>query len=100
MIEPTMLYKWPGSHNIHNDKFDYVIVDISDVNGYINAGWSLTTEGAKNAGVKHDDHASPTRAELEQKATELGIKLHGRMTDKTIEQLIEARLRANETTNN
>jgi hypothetical protein len=36
-----------------------------------------------------DDNAAPTRAELEAKATELGIKFDGRTRDKKLAQLIE-----------
>jgi len=39
-----------------------------------------------------DDNAAPTRAELEQKATELGIKFDGRTGDKTLLKRIEEAL--------
>jgi pyridoxine/pyridoxamine 5'-phosphate oxidase len=38
------------------------------------------------------DDAPPTRAELEAKATELGIKFDGRTKDKKLGQLIQDRL--------
>lgn len=41
----TMLYKYPGEHKIHGDKFDYIITD--DVEGALKDGWSLTTDEAK-----------------------------------------------------
>ena len=40
------------------------------------------------------DDAAPTRAELEAKATELGIRFDGRTKDKKLGQLIEDRLSA------
>ena len=40
------------------------------------------------------DDASPTRAELEVKATELGIKFDGRTKDKKLGQLIQDQLSA------
>ena len=40
-----------------------------------------------------DDNASPTREELEQKATELGIKFDGRTSDKRLLARIEAALK-------
>ena len=46
----TMLYKHPGVHEFHGDKFDYTIVDEADVYAAVKAGWSLTTDAAK-AGV-------------------------------------------------
>lgn len=43
----TMLYKYPGAHEIHGDKFDFVIADDVDVEYAIKDGWSLTTPEAK-----------------------------------------------------
>lgn len=40
-----------------------------------------------------DDNAPPTRAELEQKAHELGIKFDGRIGDKRLAALIEKHLK-------
>jgi hypothetical protein len=40
------------------------------------------------------DDAAPTRAELEAKATELGIRFDGRTKDKKLGQLIQDRLSA------
>jgi hypothetical protein len=39
-----------------------------------------------------EDNAAPTRAELEAKATELGIRFDGRTKDKKLGQLIQDRL--------
>jgi hypothetical protein len=39
-----------------------------------------------------EDNAAPTRAELEAKATELGIRFDGRTKDKKLGQLIADRL--------
>ena len=39
-----------------------------------------------------DDNAAPTRAELEAKATELGIRFDGRTKDKKLGQLIQDKL--------
>ena len=39
-----------------------------------------------------EDDAPPTRAELEAKATELGIKFDGRTKDKKLGQLIQDKL--------
>jgi hypothetical protein len=43
-----------------------------------------------------DDNAQPTRAELEAKAKELGIKFDGRTGDKKLGQLIQDKLSAGE----
>jgi hypothetical protein len=42
-----------------------------------------------------DEHAGPTREELEAKATELGIRFDGRTKDKKLGQLIQDRLSEN-----
>jgi hypothetical protein len=42
-----------------------------------------------------EDDASPTREELEAKATELGIRFDGRTKDKKLGQLIQDRLSEN-----
>jgi hypothetical protein len=42
--------------------------------------------------VQADEDAPPTRAELEAKATELGIRFDGRTRDKKLGQLIQDRL--------
>jgi len=44
--------------------------------------------------VQADEDAPPTRAELEAKATELGIRFDGRTKDKKLGQLIQDRLSA------
>ena len=41
-----------------------------------------------------EDDAAPTRAELEAKATELGIRFDGRTRDKKLGQLIQDKLSA------
>lgn len=45
----TMLYKYPGPHEIHGDKFDYVIVEDDKIDDAIDSGWFLTTTEAKSA---------------------------------------------------
>lgn len=47
--------------------------------------------GAAAAAVPADD-APPTRAELEQKALELGVRFGGRVSDKTLAQRIADKL--------
>lgn len=49
MKNPTMLYKFPGAHEMHGDKFDYVIVDEDEIAQAKKDGWHLTTTGAKEA---------------------------------------------------
>lgn len=62
-----------------------------DYEAALEAGWSHDREGA--LGDPGDD-AKPTREELEQKATELGIQFDGRMKDSTIARKIQEALAA------
>jgi len=99
MKNATMLYKSPGPHEIHGGHFDYIIVD-ADQEGAIEAakaeGWFETTTEAKEAGdavkAKREAelNAPPTRAELETKANELGIKFNDKTSDKKLADLIAA----------
>ena len=102
MKNPTMLYKHPGAHEMHGDKFDYIVVDEQDVDQAKKDGWHLTTteakaktkDQAKTAEAVADDNAAPTREELEAKATELGIKFDGRTSDTKLGSLIAKALEA------
>jgi len=108
----TMLYKCPGPHEIHGGQFDYTIVEDDQIESALADGWKLTTPEAKQAHADSvaaaqaerekaaeqaeavSDDAGPTRAELEQKAAELGIKFDGRTSDKKLRDLISATLEA------
>lgn len=96
-----MLYKHPGKHKIHGDKFDYVVVPEDEVESTIKKGWYKTTpEAKKNSKVidvkvnseKEGDNNLPTREELENKATELNIEFDGRTADKTLSNKIAEKL--------
>lgn len=114
MNNATMLYKYPGSLEIHGGHFDYQIVD-ADEDGAIEKakadGWHLTTPEAKAAYeaaqakaaadreaeaerlanlALNDETKPPTRAELEQMAESLGLPFDGRTTDKKLAKLIAA----------
>lgn len=98
----TMLYKYPGDTDINGKGFDYTIVDDDKVEQAIADGWHLTTGEAVAASAADkpedvhatvDDNAPPTRAELEAKAAELGIKFDGRTGDKKLGELITEKLK-------
>lgn len=99
MKNATMLYKCPGPHEIHGGHFDYTIID-ADEEGAVEAakadGWFETTTEAKEAAdiakAKREAelNAPPTRAELEAKATELGLKFNDKTSDKKLADLIAA----------
>jgi hypothetical protein len=110
-MNQTMLYKCPGSQEMHGGHFDYTIVD-ADEEGAIDKalaeGWHLTTPEAKAAHeaalaaataakeaekteqTAKQENAPPTRAELEQAASDLGILFDGRTKDKKLSELIAA----------
>jgi hypothetical protein len=106
MKNTTMLYKAPGPHEIHGGHFDYIIVDADEegaIEQALSGGWFLTTpeakaakdeaDAAKVAKVQKPDNLLPaTRAELEQKANELGIKFNDKTSDKKLSDLIAATL--------
>ena len=52
-------------------------------------------KAAEAQAIVPEDNASPTREELEAKATELGIRFDGRTKDKKLGQLIQDRLSEN-----
>jgi hypothetical protein len=107
-MSETMLYKFPGKHEIHGSLFDYIITE--DVEAAQADGWSLTTPEAKAAYIAAQDAAAaakedeaekaaaaaladdtpPTRAELEQMAKSLSLPFDGRTSDKKLSALITA----------
>jgi len=95
---PRMLYKAGGTEEIHGGRFSTLIVDNDDeLDAALAEGWSMTTtealEASKRPAPAQDDKAPPTRAELETKATDLGIKFDGRTGDRKLGELIEAALK-------
>ena len=93
---PTIVYKTPGQHQAHG--FSYSTLGVDDASGLksaLDAGWHRTLPEAVApkasptavAPVALND-APPTRAELEAKATDLGIKFDGRTPDATLARKI------------
>lgn len=99
MSQNTMLYKHGGKHKIHGDDFSYIIVD-ADKDGAIedalSKGWHLTTTEAKIGKIDSNDDGEVTRAELEAKATELGITFRSNTKDETILKAINEKLGEND----
>lgn len=78
-MSTTMLYKYPGPHDIHGDKFDYVIVDDEAIEQALSEGWSLTTAEAKEAAEPPAVVADVDDIEaLRLQATGLGITVDKR----------------------
>ena len=96
MKTPTMVLRFPGKHQFQDGCYDWLIVDESEVEAALKDGWYRTKEEAKAAYeavpvvpvAEPASDAAPTRAELEQKAKELGLKFDGRTTDKKLAALI------------
>lgn len=92
---PRMTYKAGGPHEIHGGHFDYLIVqDAAELSAALASGWSMTTDEARALATAPSDNGAPTRAELEQKATELGIEFSPRIGDAKLNERIEAALAA------
>lgn len=91
---PVMLYKLGGPHEIHGGKFDTLIAkDEAEKDAAHAAGWRLTTDEAREHAPVPADDAPATRAELEAKANELGIKFDGRTGDAKLAAKIAAELK-------
>jgi hypothetical protein len=101
MEYPSMVYKVPGKHVRPHGTYDFTGVNnAEELQAKLKDGWFSSLPEAIDSkqtapvveAVKVDDIAPPSRQELEEKATELGIKFDGRFSDKKISQLIEETL--------
>lgn len=85
---PTIVYRCPGDHHCSGGTYSYRAArDEEELSTLTDEGWFATLPEAIN-GEPNDD-AEPTRAELEAKATELGIKFAKNTTDKILAEKIE-----------
>lgn len=111
MEYPRMLYRAAdkpghGIEPVHGGLFALLTVHDAEAEAAaISEGWSLTTaaaieakrqaqadaDAAMSAKIASLD-APPTRAELQQKADELGIKVDGRWSDRKLGDVIAAAL--------
>ncbi len=107
---PRMLFRQPGLEPMHGGQFSTLIVaDEDELDAALAEGWHETTTAAKEAheakqaaaklaepaGDKlpaDDSSKPPTRAELEQKATELGIEFSPKIGDAKLAERIAAKL--------
>ena len=90
-----MLYKHPGKHKLHDDKFDYIVVDEDEVESSLKDGWYKTTpEAKKNSNVIEAEVVvkTPEREDLEEQATELGISFRSNTKDETLTSKINEAL--------
>ena len=98
---PRMIYHAGGPEEIHGGRFSTLIVHNDDeLAAALAEGWHLTTKDASTpapaapAPAAPDDNAPPTRAELEAKATELGIEFSPRIGDAKLAERIAEKLKA------
>ena len=105
MFEPKLVYKSPGSqYGPAGKTYSWSGVKTQeDLDDKIADGWFLTLAEAiapkdapniEQKAVEIDENAPPTRSELEQKATELGLKFDGRTSDNKLGQKIQESLGA------
>lgn len=82
---PTLVYKGHGPHSRAGGAYDFAAAnDQEELDAKLADGWFTTLPEAINAHDKpavKSDGAPPTRAELETKAKELGIKFTSKTTD-------------------
>lgn len=95
---PCFVYKDGGPYQRAGGTFDYKLAeDESERDSLLASGWFKTVPDAI-AGVREpvelpiDETSPPTRKELEQQATELGIVFDGRTNDKKLNALINDKL--------
>lgn len=90
---PTLVYKSPGDHfGPGSSTYSYKGVgDARQLGDALSAGWFRTlSEALSGDHEEPEDGSAPTREEMEEKATELGIKFDGRTTDAGLLKKIEA----------
>lgn len=101
-FEPTIVYKASGPHQRLGGTFDYKGVNTQEeFDAAIESGWYADyaemlkpNKGEANTQTKDAvSDAPPSRAELEQKAAELGLKFDGRTGDKRLGELIAEALK-------
>lgn len=94
---PRMMYRVGSMVELESGKYDWRIVqDKAECDAASGDGWHLDQYAAKAAteapASTPADDSPPTRDELEQKATELGLKFDGRWGDKRLADAIAAKL--------
>lgn len=96
---PRMIYRAGGTEEIHGGRFSTLIVHNDDeLSAALTEGWHLSTgEAAAPAPAAPvadvPDDTPPTRAELEAKATELGIEFSPRIGDAKLAERIADKLK-------
>lgn len=93
---PRLVYKCPGKHPCQGGTYSYQSVDCgAELKAALANGWYESIPDAIEGKPLDEpvDNSPPTRAELEQKAGELGIKIDGRWSDKRLTAEIETAMK-------
>lgn len=103
LIFPTIVYRVPGAHSGDGFTYDYAgALDQKAYDALVAQGWHATLVDAVSPPVVAPaasepvidevpaDDAPVTRAELEAKANELGVKFDGRTSDAKLLAKIDA----------
>lgn len=93
---PVHVYKSPGIYPARGGKTYNLesVANEEELEAMQDKGWHLSRADALNPpkveqkATEPDDEGAPTRAELEQKATELGLKFDGRTSDGKLGKMI------------
>lgn len=99
---PRMVYRVGTQWVLESGKYDLrKVADEGDLSAAVADGWHLdqyaaldASQAADKSATASDENAKPTRAELEQKAAELGLKFDGRTSDRKLADAIAAKLKA------
>lgn len=88
---PRMLYRVGEMIALESGKYDFLIVSESEYESAVADGWHIDQYAAKAAIEPADINQSGevTREEMEQKASELGLKFDGRTSNKKLLAMIE-----------
>lgn len=96
---PALVYRCPGAHfGPSGTTYDFAgVQDDEQLREMLAQGWheslikaaTVYAAGEDEQNEEHQYDAAPTRSELEQKASELGIKFDGRTSDRKLLEKIE-----------
>lgn len=88
---PRLMYRPGTAWQLESGAFDLLTVkSAAEAEAAHAEGWRLDQYAAGEVGAEEDEEQPLTRAELEAKAAELGIKYHHKTGDKRLAELIAA----------
>lgn len=93
-MDPTILYKCPGSNLMPGGTFAWRAVKTQqEYNELISAGWHTTLTAASTPNIKQDEPVQVAvppvpRKDLEVEATKIGVKHPAKLSSNKLAQLI------------